>query len=252
MSEPLLILTYHSIDESGSVLSTDPAVFERQMAALAQAGYRGAGLAEVVDHANRFGSWPARTVAITFDDGYRNNLSIAQPLLAKHGFTASLYLVTSYVGGVNDWEPPLAKLGERAIVSWQDVGALAEQGWDIGVHTRTHPRLAAISDLEAADEILGARDDIARELGQPAVTFAYPGGQVSAPAKALVEEHFVAGCTTVLRRAKATMPRHLLPRIEMFYFRDLGRFERLLAGGLGAYLAIRRCGRFVRGAVSRS
>ena len=102
MSDRLAILTYHSVDDSGSVLSTPPETLARQMACLAELGYRGASLLEVVNHSRHVGHWPERTVAITFDDGYENNLRLAQPILARHEFTASIYLISGHVGGEHD------------------------------------------------------------------------------------------------------------------------------------------------------
>jgi peptidoglycan/xylan/chitin deacetylase (PgdA/CDA1 family) len=246
MSEPLAILTYHSVDDTGSVLSTHPDTLARQMASLAELGYRGTSLAEVLKQSRSLGRWPERNVAITFDDGYQNNLNLAQPILARHGFTASIYLITGYVGGQHDWEQPPPGLGRRSILDWAGVGALAAAGWEIGAHTRTHPDLRKLDPEHVQQEILGSRDDIEQRLSRPVESFAYPGGHVSDQATAIVARELTAGCTTVLRRATGDDPLHLLPRVDMYYVRNL---QRLLMGRLDRYLTFRRFGRRVRAAL---
>jgi len=250
MTDRLAILTYHSIDDSGSVLSTAPETFEHQMACLAEIGFRGASLGEIVHHAGSTGQWPERTVAITFDDGYENNLLVAQPILARHEFTASVYLITGHVGGEHDWEQPPPGLGRRAILDWAQVGELADAGWEIGAHTRTHPNLQRLGPEAVVQEIVGSRDDIQQQLNRTVETFAYPGGYASASANAVVAREFIAGCTTVLRRAARGDPAHSLPRVDMFYLRDPRRLRRLASGQLDAYLILRRLGRRVRAALA--
>lgn len=246
MSDRLAILTYHSVDDTGSVLSTHPETLSRQMACLAELGYRGASLSEVVKQSQRLGRWPEHTVAITFDDGYENNLRVAEPILTRHGFTASIYLITGHVGGEHDWEQPPPGLGRRSILDWAQVGELADAGWEVGAHTRTHPNLQKLHPEAAAQEIIGSREDIEERLSRPVETFAYPGGYLSDAATVVVEREFTAGCTAVLRRATDDDPLHLLPRVDMYYLRDPERLRALAMSRLDGYLSFRRLGRRVR------
>ena len=249
MSDRFAILTYHSVDNTGSVLSTHPETLARQMACLAELGFQGSSLIEVVKQSRRLGRWPERTVAITFDDGYENNLRVAQPILARHDFIASIYLITGHVGGEHDWEQPPAGLGRRSILDWAQVSELADAGWEIGAHTRTHPDLRKLHAEAVAQEIIGSREDIEQRLNRPVETFAYPGGHVSDAATAVVARELTAGCTTVLRRAAGDDPLHLLPRVDMYYLRDLQRLRRLAVGRLDRYLTFRRLARRVRAAL---
>ncbi len=252
MSNRLAILTYHSVDDSGSVLSTHPETLARQMACLAELGYRGASLSEALKQSRSLGHWPEHTVAITFDDGYENNLRVAQPILARHGFTASSYLITGHVGGEHDWEHPPPGLGRRPILDWAQVGELANAGWEIGAHTRTHPDLRKLHPEAVEQEIIGSREDIEEHLSRPVETFAYPAGYFSDAATAVVARAFTAGCTTVLRRASGDDPLHSLPRVDMYYLRDPERLRRLATGRLDAYLTFRRLGRRTRALLDQS
>jgi len=247
MTERLAILTYHSVDESGSVLSTAPDTLAQQMACLSHLGIRGVSLGQALAEAENLGQWPERTVALTFDDGYENNLTLAQPILAEHGFSATLYVITGHVNGEHDWEVPPPDLGHIAVLDWEQVAELAAKGWEIGAHTRTHPDLRALRPESVEQEIAGSRNDIEARLGRTVTSFAYPGGFVSKTASTIVAREFEAGCTTELRRAQHMDERPLLPRVDAYYVRDLDRFRRLALGKLDGYLTLRRLGRRIKG-----
>ncbi len=246
MTNRLAVLTYHSIDDSGSVVSTHPEVLDRQMASLAELGYRGYPLDTVVKHRLSTGRWPEHAIAITFDDGFENNLRVAQPILAKYDFAASIYLITGHVGGESDWERPPAGLGRRTTLDWPQVAELSAAGWEIGAHTRSHRDLRKLDAPTVEREIIDSREDIQQHLGRSVTTFAYPYGCSSPVAEAVVSREFSAACTTVLRRASHHDPVHTLPRVDMFYLGDIRRLRRLAMGRLDSYLAFRRLGRRVR------
>lgn len=103
MTIPLRVLCYHSIDDSNSLVSVTPARFEAQMRLIAALGLRGVSLSDAV------AMWQAgerslrKVVAITFDDGYRNTCETAWPVLQRHGFGATVYLATGYLGATAGW-----------------------------------------------------------------------------------------------------------------------------------------------------
>ena len=241
----LAILTYHSLDTSGSILSVAPQRFVEQMAHLAHLGFQGLSLREAVAYRNTHRTWPERGVVLTFDDGYANCYEVALPVLRQHGFTATVFLVSGHVGGCNNWELPLALLGTQPMLTWEQVAALAKAGLEIGAHTVTHRDLQRLTAAEVKSEISAARDDIAKRLEMPVESFAYPFGSTSSLVCELVQRAFRMACTTILKRAEKE-PLHRLPRIDMYYVRSLPMLERLLAGRLDGYLAIRRWGRVAR------
>jgi peptidoglycan/xylan/chitin deacetylase (PgdA/CDA1 family) len=241
----IAILTYHSLDESGSVVSLSPQAFADQMGALAGLGFRGVSLGEAVAQREARGTWPERTVAITFDDGFANFHEEALPVLDRHGFTATVFLVSGHVGGRNDWAPPPPGLGERPMLSWAQVREAVEAGIEMGAHTRTHPDLRALGRAAADDEVRSSKREIEERTGRPVACFAYPYGYLEAGAVDLVRREFRAGCTTVLRRAGNDEP-HLLPRVDAYYVRDRDALERAVTGRLDSYLAFRRLGRSAR------
>ena len=122
LSPALPILMYHGIcdDPEPGVAAyyktnTSPAVFRQHMQYLAENGYRTIRLEEAVEMIKRPGSSPeardqksqrrgevgndfTKNVVITFDDGLRNFYTHAFPVLQEFGFTATMFLATSFIG----------------------------------------------------------------------------------------------------------------------------------------------------------
>jgi len=241
----LSILTYHSIDTSGSVISTEPGTFADQMSCLVDGGFRGISLKEALDHRQQFGDWPSQSVVLTFDDGFANFYDNAHPVLERYRFSATVFLVTGHMGGRNNWELPPQGLGTLPILSWHQAEELSKVGIELGSHTRTHRDLRRCSSQEAKLEISGSRADIEAHLGVKPESMAYPYGGVNHLVQHLVTKDFRAACTTELRRTLSD-PLNLLPRIDTYYLKSLRRMVSLLDGRLDPYLTVRRCGRLAR------
>ena len=237
---------YHSLDDSGSVTSVAPQVFEAQMAGLAEGQCRVMSLQDALADRDKTGDWPDKSVVLTFDDGYANVHEHALPVLQRYGFSATVFVVTGHVGERNDWSPPVRRLGVRPMLSWSQVNDLADHGVEIGAHTRSHADLASLDSEALEREIVGSAQEIGARIGEPAWTFAYPFGSVSDEAVSVVGRTFQAACTTVHRRASDEPP-VLLPRVEMYYFRTRQNLRPLVSGKLDRSLALRRWARNVRG-----
>lgn len=124
----------------------------------------------------RSGSPVNRELAITFDDGYRDNFEQALPVLQKFSLPATFFVVSQWMGTdvVPWWDE------ERSVrhpwMTWDQVRSLSDKGFEIGAHTRTHADLGRLSEAEAREEILGARIELERQLLAPVESFAYPYG----------------------------------------------------------------------------
>lgn len=236
------ILTYHSIDESGSVISISEHVFRDQVAWLSQSDVRVVSLETLM----RMPS-DANAVALTFDDGFVSFGDIAAPLLAEHRLPSTLFVVSDAVGRTNRW-PGRSDRGipELPLLSWESLGRLRDLGVEIGAHTRSHPDLSRLTGSLLRDEIVGGAERIRAELGHAPAAFAYPFGAVSDEAVNLVATRFDWGCTTEMRPVSTHEARALLPRLDMYYLRDPGQLERWGTARFQYHLRWRASARLVR------
>ena len=119
------------------------------------------------------------SLAITLDDGYLDNFEVAAPLLRKYSLPATFFVVTGFLGStiVPEWDVALPR--QPGWMTWDHVGQLSREGFDIGAHTRTHVDLGKVNGATAVEEIVGARTDLLDALGRVSQHFAYPYGQRS-------------------------------------------------------------------------
>lgn len=189
------VLTYHSVDGSGSPVSVTPASFRRQMGWLARRGYQTVTMSDVAD-ALAAGRLPDRAVAITFDDAYQNVIRDAVPVLHAYRFRVTVFVPTARVGRDNAWGN--TRIPRLAIASWPEIAEAVALGVvEVGGHTRSHPRLGQIPVEEARAEIVDSRREIEDRLGVPAQSFCYPYGDVTPAVCALVAgAGYRTACTT--------------------------------------------------------
>jgi peptidoglycan/xylan/chitin deacetylase (PgdA/CDA1 family) len=116
-------------------------------------------------------------LAITFDDGYRDNFEYAAPVLEKLSLPATFFVVTQWMGtDVVPWWDRTEGV-QYPWMTWDQVRTLQRRGFDIGAHTRTHVDLGVVDPLVAQQEILGARQELEEQLDAPVDLFAYPYGK---------------------------------------------------------------------------
>ncbi len=158
------ILTYHSVGDRPHPMNVTPENFEAQMRWLA-------GSFRVISVADALAG--VKGVAITFDDGYRDNLVNAAPVLRRLDIPATVFVVTQRMGGFLDHDRPeeCARL-----MTWDEARAWRGLGLEVGGHTRTHARLRGMDAVDLMDEVDGCRVDLEGELGAGTYGFAYPFG----------------------------------------------------------------------------
>jgi peptidoglycan/xylan/chitin deacetylase (PgdA/CDA1 family)/GT2 family glycosyltransferase len=211
------VLMYHAFGEEdeGDRYVISRRAFARQLHLLRALRYRPIGFAELARALQAGEAPPPRSVVITIDDGYADNLEIARPLLRRRRFPATVFLVSGGIGGVNDWTSEGAVAGRRLLTE-AEIEEMRGDGIEIGAHTRTHPSLTATpaGDLDA--EVGGSREDLEALLGDPVPTFAYPFGQFDPAAVAAVDRAgFEAACTVESRLARLGDDPLEIPRLEI-------------------------------------
>jgi peptidoglycan/xylan/chitin deacetylase (PgdA/CDA1 family) len=177
----VLVVCYHAVSDDWPAGFAVPAdQIERHVGSLLQRGYVGATFHDAVTVP------PApRTVAVTFDDAYRSVYNNARPVLESLGIPASVFVPTALVGS----ERPMAWPGtdqwlgssyadELTPMSWDELGELGELGWELGSHTRTHPRLPTLPAEALHEELEGSRSDLEERTGTRCASIAYPYGDV--------------------------------------------------------------------------
>ncbi|HEY1753825.1 MAG TPA: polysaccharide deacetylase family protein [Bryobacteraceae bacterium] len=234
------ILTYHSVDATESVISVCPRVFRDQMNWLAESGTRVVPLSEIR-------STPG-SVALTFDDGFQNFFEQALPVLQEHRFPATVFVVSGYCGGANNWpsqpaRPPVPQLN---LMGWNEVEQAAQAGISVGAHTVTHPFLSRLSHAEVEEELRTSCAAIEDRTGRSVTTFAYPYGDSSAEVRQAAARHFSLACGTRLAFVSSDSDSMELPRLDVFYLQRRFWFQGLRTEYGAAYLAARRSLRSLR------
>jgi peptidoglycan/xylan/chitin deacetylase (PgdA/CDA1 family) len=132
-------------------------------------------LTELLGHLENGGELRGR-LAITFDDGYRGNATIAAPILERYGQRACFLVTTEFIG--TDYVPwwDAEKRIQTQWMTWDQVRSLRAAGHDIGSHTQTHLDLGIIAKEDARREIGGGISRLDAELGEHSGLFAYPFG----------------------------------------------------------------------------
>jgi peptidoglycan/xylan/chitin deacetylase (PgdA/CDA1 family) len=245
----IAILLYHRVAQLGTdpqQLAVDPQTFDEQLTVLRET-CTPVALGDVPGmlRARRL---PRRPVAVTFDDGYRDNLHEAKPLLERHGVPATVFVASGYVGaGKEFWWDELDRLGradlharvktatleererllaeigagtaepENLSVDHEELTRLDGGAMTVGSHTRNHLSLAAHPAGVQREEIRGGASDLSAWLGRPVDLFAYPFGSpgvdVSDETRRLAKEAGVtAAAVNDPRVCGVTASRYALPR----------------------------------------
>jgi peptidoglycan/xylan/chitin deacetylase (PgdA/CDA1 family) len=184
---------YHRVAEvTENSLSVTPSRFAEQMAWLERHSLRGVGVGTLLD-AMRAGRQRG-LVGITFDDGYSNLVEAALPALLRHGFTATMFIVSGLLGATNKWDEGPA-WPVWPLMSAEQVRELAAAGMEIGSHSITHLRLAGADADQLKAEVNDSRASLSDLIGAEIRGFAYPYGSMDAAAgQAVRDAGYDYGC----------------------------------------------------------
>jgi peptidoglycan/xylan/chitin deacetylase (PgdA/CDA1 family) len=194
MTRGVPVLTYHAFTRPGEPASryvVSPRSLRRHVWLLRVLRRRVVPLQRLVDALASGEPPPDRAVAITIDDGYRDALEVAAPILAAPRLPFTVFAVSGRLGSGADWaeEGPLAG---RPLLDVGGLRALERFGGAIGAHTRRHPDLTAVPEAEAREEIAGSRRDLEEVLGHPVDIFSHPFGRMNEATRAIVGTCFRA------------------------------------------------------------
>ncbi len=203
----LPILMYHSVSAESvpemRFLRVKPASFERQLQFLRKYHYNVIPLEDAAVLIREGKKIPAKTVVLTFDDGYADNYTIVFSLLKKYGYPATFFIIYDEVGR-----------SDR--LSWNEIREMQASGLAyFGSHAMGPEPLVNIkSDSEVRRQIVESKKKLEAMLGRPVTVFSYPEGKFNAKIRQMVIE---AG----YQAAVATNPGKSCPNNDIFALKRL-------------------------------
>ncbi|MGD2112835.1 MAG: polysaccharide deacetylase family protein [Gammaproteobacteria bacterium] len=240
------ILTFHSIDDQGSVISYRPRHFALLLEMLARRKI------PVLDLDTLLAPETRRGVALTFDDGMRSVYRAALPVLRDHAVPAHLFLATGAVDSATPWPPEAVDGHTFDMLNWDEIGALHGAGVAIECHTRTHPDMRTLTGMQMQDECEQADALIGERLGRRPQYFAYPYGYHNRQVRDFARPRYRGCVTTELRPLGTTPDSAALPRLDTFYLQSERLIRAIGSLRLKGYLATRNILRNVKGSQCRA
>lgn len=249
-------LCYHSVAPRGPrYLTVDQSLFEHQLDQLSRRGVVTGGIDSLRALAN--GGRGAPTAFLTFDDGFLDNHDTVLPLLRERALRAFVFVIPPLVdtGAALAW-PEVAVDAARfpetmRSVTWPMVETMAEDCFEVGSHTLTHPHLSRLGPEELREQLWDSRCRVKERLGR-CDTIAFPFGDWSPEVHDATRDcgyEFAFTLPTKVGQARADALS--IPRVNVDYRDRGGRFTaKLSAPGRAVYLS--SVLGTVRGAVRRA
>ena len=190
------ILMYHEIvqGEPQEIHAVSEAAFYEQLKWLLDNDFKVVKLTDWINPDVLIKPKNKKTIALTFDDGYLDNYTNAWPILVEFGYTATIFLVSDYVGQTSAWRE--GALSHAPLLGWDQAREMSAAGITFGSHSATHPDLSAIARDNEKKELLSSKEQIEDHIGEPVDTFSYPFSHYNSDTMSLVKETgFKAACT---------------------------------------------------------
>lgn len=227
-----LVWMYHSIapyDEDPYEVTMTPQRFERQMRWLHKRRLRGVSVRELLQ-ATAEGR--ARgLVGLTFDDGYRDFIPHALPVLQQYGYTATVFVLAGRLGGENEWSRPGPS---KALLTADEVKHVAQSGMEIGSHGLKHISLLKADDAVLTSEVSRSREILQELLSRPIQGFCYPYGYLDTrvvEAAQAAGYDYACAVKTGTEIGRHAIPRTLVHEGDTSWRLDAKRFVSLLTVG---------------------
>lgn len=213
------VLAYHRVLAEKEAPRSPYAVtreqFESHMRYLAEHGFRALTITELRNASKLSGP----TVAITFDDGYRDNVETARPVLKSYGLTATFFVITGRIGGDD-------------FMQWQHLQMLLEDGMEVGSHSVHHHALSTLAPEALRKEVRGSVEKLNQRLGPRRWTISFPHGMYDEVViEACREAGYVAACTSDFGYfSPGGEGDYCIPRLMVKKRCDVSRFSAMLQG----------------------
>jgi len=133
-----------------------------------------------------FSEFPKKPLILTFDDGYRDNLVNASPLLQQYNYRAQLFLLADSKVNHNQWDSSGTEPSHE-IISGAEREKWLNSQFEIGSHGFSHRKITELSDAEALNELSLSKSSLEEELGIKINSFAFTYGVTSNQAAELAQ-----------------------------------------------------------------
>ncbi len=201
------VLMYHSVENSQWKYGVTPLQFERHLKYIKE-NMNPVSFADVVAYTRGEKELPHKSVAVTFDDGYEDTISVVAPLLAKYRIPATVFLTTNFF--------PMEKLGNLPRPAWEGIERVAQEGWvTFEVHGESHTNFTELSVEALTNELVRSKDDIQRHTGYTPQFVAYPAGRVNRDVEQVVKTLFAGGCVITEGLVKPHTNPYRIKRIQV-------------------------------------
>jgi peptidoglycan/xylan/chitin deacetylase (PgdA/CDA1 family) len=245
------ILMYHNVvhfplEKEIPYDNVPPELFHAHMRILKHGAFHVISLRELVSLMSLNQAIPPRTIAITFDDGYKNNYTNALPVLLEAGLRATFFIIAGSVGKHKSFDHILwdrmskqhfrKHPDSRLPISWSEIKELLHCGMEIGSHGLTHRSIGNLDKDEAQREIIRSKEILEEAIASSVTSFAYPFGSKSyndlnrTTASLLMEAGYKDGCTTEIGAVNRGDSVYELKRIPVRETDHAISFKRKLIG----------------------
>lgn len=219
------VLSYHHVhDGPDDLFRASPELLGRQMELLIAEGYTPIAPARLFDLAGR--QVNDRYAMVTFDDAYVDFLDHAWPILKSLAIPTTLFAISDYLGGWNEWDR--IRWARHRHLDASAIQRLHAEGVTIGSHSRTHRPLIGLWGARLANELSGSRRALEQIVGAPVPAFAYPGGAQSWRVRRATRSVYELGFATSADCTGAVCNRYAIPRFDPCFCGDPDVFRRTL------------------------
>ena len=200
---------YHSISDDKSNLSVSIKNFKKQIEYLHNSGF------ETIQF-NKINQKIKKPLIITFDDGYKDNLINALPILKSYNFTSTCFIVSDLVGKSNIWDKNNKNYTHKELLSKNDLNECMNNGMFIGSHGKSHRSLIDLGHDEIVKEVNFSKNDIENLIGKKINCFSYPFGKINKLSAELVNKSYDFAVSTMRSRFDTIKHKnYFVPRVHM-------------------------------------
>ena len=203
------IISYHSISNENCPISLSLNEFEKQLVFFKKNNFRSI-------HFNEIDNISSKKFIITFDDGYKDLITNALPLLNKYNFKATCHLISNLIGKTNIWDEYKSNIKDKELMNSSDIDYWLKNGMKIGSHSKNHKKLTKLNEKDKIDEIINSKIELENLTSSSVDSFCYPYGLYDANIVNIVKEKYDFAFTT--NRSRFNTNKHnkyLIPRIDM-------------------------------------